>query len=334
MGDGVPEQDRPCVSALGELVVESPVGGQTPLVGVGAAILLRLLFMQGQLVSCESIRDMLPRRGSSGAVYTHVGKVNAVLRRHGVEIPRSASSGYRLPKDLLRLDALEFPGRVAALGGAPDTGEVARLLAMWRGDPLQVHHLVEDRHWNAAVRARRQLVDAVSALFRQGVEVEGWAVFADRFGHDPAVGRADALYPGRRTRTRRRLLIVEDDEQMCRLLETLFGDCDITTVRDLDEYHRLMAGDPPQFHGALVDRHLTPRNDDNHGFHALMDLQKRRIPRILITAYFLSGDVQQNYRNLTERFGLSGICTKADRTDGAFDSLHVREAVDRMLGPG
>ncbi|WP_407110791.1 hypothetical protein ACE1N8_19185 [Streptomyces sp. DSM 116494] len=334
MGDGVPEQDRPYVAALGELIVESRTGGRTPLGGVEAAILLRLLFMQGQLVSSESIRGMLPRGGNSSAVHTHVSGVKRLLKKHGVEIPRSASGGYRLPKDLLRLDVLEFPRQLAALGETAGAVEVARLLAQWRGDPLRVHPTVDSRHWNSALTARRQLMARVSELFREGVEVKGWVTFADRFSDDPAVKAADVLHPGQRAAPRRRLLIVEDDRQMCQSLQTLFGDCDTTVVHDLKEYHRLMGGNPPQFHGALVDRHLTERNDDHHGYAALLDLKSRGIPRILITAYFPAGDVQANYRNLTERFGLSGICTKARPGVGGLDTLAVREAVDRMLGRG
>ncbi|WP_149184105.1 response regulator [Streptomyces sp. TRM49041] len=331
---GVPEQDRPYVAALGELIVESRTGGRTSLGGVAAAILLRLLFVRGQFVSAENLKGMLPNGGAAGAVHTHIGKLNAALKEHGVALPRSASGGYRLPKGMLGLDVLEFPGQVASLGDPVDAGEVARLLAMWRGDPLEIHPLVEARHWNEALKARRDLMARVSELFRRGVEVDGWNTFADRFGGDPAVKAADALHPAPRAVRRRRLLIVEDDQHMCRELETLFGDCDTTVVSDLDGYHRLMAGDPPRFHGALVDRHLTPRNTDHHGYHVLRDLQKRGIPRILITAYFPSGNVRQNLRNLTERFGLSDIVTKADRADGSFDNLHVREVVDRMLGSG
>jgi hypothetical protein len=166
------------------------------------------------------------------------------------------------------------------------------------------------------------------------VEVEGWVAFADRFGDDPKVKAADALHPGRRAASRRRLLTVEDDRQICQSLQTLFGDCDTTVVNELKEYHRLMGGNPPRFHGALVDRHLTDRNDDHHGYAALLDLKNRGIPRILITAYFPGGNVQENYRNLTERFGLSDICTKERPGVGGFDTAAVREAVDRMLGMG
>jgi hypothetical protein len=42
--------------------------------------------------------------------------------------------------------------------------------------------------------------------------------------------------------------------------------------------------------------------------------------------------VQANYQNLTDGFGLSGICTKARRGVGGFDILAIRQAVDRMLG--
>ncbi|MFF4212761.1 hypothetical protein ACFYZE_26060 [Streptomyces sp. NPDC001796] len=334
MGDGVSQQDRPHVAALGELILESRTGGRTQLNGVAAAILLRLLFQKGQLVSSESIKAMLPRSGSDDAVYTHVGKLNSRLKEHGVAIPRRNSGGYRLPKDLIRLDAFEFPERVAALGKPPHADEVARLLAMWRGDPLQVHHLVEPRHWTTALKARSVLMTGVSELFRRGVEVEGWDAFADRFGDDQAVKTADALHPGGRAAARRRLLIVEDDEQICRALQTLLGDFDTTVVHSLDEYYLLMRGNPPRFHGALVDRHLTQRNNDQYGYAALQDLQSRGIPRILITAFFPDGDVEVNYRNLIERFGLSGICTKARPDVGGFDTLAVREAVDRMLRGG
>ncbi|WP_431958861.1 hypothetical protein [Actinacidiphila sp. bgisy160] len=296
-------------------------------------MLLRLVFAKGRPIKAESLKGMLPRSREDNSVEQAVRQARAVLQRHGVTLPKQNGGSYRLEQGTVRLDALEFPDQVEALPADPEAEQVSALLRLWRGDPRSLHAL-DKRHWSEAYRARDRLIGEVERLFHEGVEVDGWLDFAGNFPSDPEIMRVDALDPARVPVRRRRLLIVEDNEIMGPELVRLFEEkgYEARLVTSTAGYHSEIRQNT--FDGALVDRHLTPDNDDSDGFLVLDDLRVRGVPRVLLTAFLPPGNIKERIKELTEEYGLSGICFKDDprQVRGHFrrDTLRV---VDQMIRP-
>ncbi|RBJ02842.1 hypothetical protein [Micromonospora provocatoris] len=171
-------------------------------------------------------------------------------------------------------------------------------------------HLDELGHTHLAEALRDSVVDApVPAVTR-------------------VAGAGLGIRPTSAAGARRRLLIVEDNDVLGRtLLNRLRPQFDCTLVRNFDEWEQLTVDGPPDFDGALVDRHLAETMNDGLGLHILEYLKQYTDTRsVLMTA-----DTPPGFESDTiARYGVVGVYRKGEGQAG----INVRSMIERLFGPG
>lgn len=231
--------------------------------------------------------DTAPERNS-------VQKLLSGVKGSGLPL-KSRDGFYQLDLTDEQVDAGYFIAQArddAALAADPARLDV--LLGLWTADPAAVHekYLTADV-WGPLKRAWRSVVDVVrdaDSDFR--AQLTNLAGFRQLFPGNPLMKE---LLP------RKRLLIV-DDEHADLISAQLGPRYEYKKITSYKDWSDLVNSGPLEFDGAIVDRCLFPRSDDETGLAILEHLHanyRDRIPRILISAQL--GGAQ---RQLVERYGL------------------------------
>jgi CheY-like chemotaxis protein len=249
--------------------------------------------------------------------------VSRLRNKFGLPIPnRRGENYYRLDLGRTQVDALDFIDTVRAdrLGYE----EIARLLALWRNDPRYVYANLPSTEWNPLLRAVDQLAEHVVQL--SPTEQRKLAPALDRFKEilpdRTAALEAVTVVPVPR---QRRLLIVENQESVARMLAAILSDYHTTIATGLDDAMEILSASLAELDGALIDLHLT-ENQDSAGLELLSFIRDRRpdLPRMLITASPPPGSQLQMRRT----YGIVDILIKGAN---GYSANGVRDVVGLMF---
>jgi DNA-binding response OmpR family regulator len=225
---------------------------------------------------------------------------------------------YRTSLRRSEVDATDFIDTVN--GGDLDVDQVDDLLALWRGDPVKLYPFIPPTEWGSLLRARAHLVEELGSWSRSELgRLDSLESFC---AHFPA--ETEQLVPAEGCQ-RKRLLIVDDDEQLTRMLADLLHDHHCVIAHTVAEAIDVVSDTRSGLDGALVDLHLT-RHLDSSGIAILSALQSLRpdVPRILLTSSPPAGGMTEVLR----AYGLFEVLVK----DGANAPVRTRTTVDAMLG--
>ncbi|GAA3741093.1 hypothetical protein GCM10022225_25570 [Plantactinospora mayteni] len=236
--------------------------------------------------------------------------------------PRRGQAFYRL--DLIRrdVDALDFIDAVQA--DELPVPELLRLVSLWRGDPRVVFGSLPDSEWSALQRAVGRLAEHLGRLSVEDARVlrPALGVFGEVFPEVAEAIRLSAPVPAQR---QRRLLIVENEPLVAKMLASILYDYQTVIAMNLEEAMRVVTEQLADVDGALIDLHLTERLD-SAGLEVLAYIRDRRpeLPRLLITASPPPGSQEQMRRT----YGIVDILVKG--ADG-YSASGVRDAVGVMF---
>lgn len=316
------------VRMLGELQVFTEDGEPVALPGdrVMQRLLVALALRAGQprrmdeLISAVWSGTSAINRGSKSLE----APISRLRAKAGMPIPlrRATANSYRLDLPRGRVDALDFLDTVRA--DQLDAAEIARLLGLWRGDPRAIFDDMPGAEWAALSRGLDRFAGHIRMLpvfeLRQlGAALED---FADLF---PDLALEAALPTVAAPSHQRRLLIVENDVNVAKMLASILYDYQTTIAVTLAEAMQIVTEQLDELDGALVDLHLTERLD-SAGLEVLSYIRDRRpeLPRMLITASPPAGSQEQMRRV----YGI--IDTLVKGADG-YSAGGVRDVVGQMF---
>ncbi|MDQ7909842.1 response regulator [Phytohabitans sp. ZYX-F-186] len=316
------------VKLLGELQVFS---------AAGEAMTLPVDHVMQRLLVVMALRAGKPRRTDEliAAVWPGNNSINRDAKsletpvsrlrgKLGMPIPpRRGNSFYRLDLARHQVDALEFVDVVR--GDRLDLREIQRLLRMWRGDPRVIFGELPVAEWDGLSRAIGRFSEHLRRLSAADRRELGTSLetISDVL---PEIADA-ALPPAISTlRRQRRLLIVEDEINVAKMLASILYDYHTTIAVSLEEAMQVLTEQLAEFDGALIDLHLTERRMDSAGLEVLSYIRDRRpdLPRLLITASPPSGSLEQ----LRRTYGIMDALIKG--ADG-YSAAGVRDVVGFMF---
>jgi hypothetical protein len=223
----------------------------------------------GQQLSRGPVRDTR----ADNAIQQHI---RALRNTHQVPIETGerGTRGYRLIRDMCRVDAWEFVA-------AADSAGIEELLGMWRdGVPA-----LDGRQWERVRAARSRLIQRISELPQPTRStLADLDRFTSLFPDDQEVDKIRGQGRG----SRPRLLVVDDDPDMlkeiCERLDPYYECVPLTDIKEWREF-RNKRDNLHRIHGALVDLHLTESLADSRGLEIVNYLKdKTKLPVALVTA--------------------------------------------------
>jgi hypothetical protein len=265
------------VLILGDLIVRKNGAELDSALPPALAETLVLLAAYGRPVLAKQVMVDHANKPAKGSLEQYIFK----LKKHDLPVisggPRGRST-YHLDARQCRIDAAEF---VAGVNAGRDIDD---LLKLWRGSVTG--EVLCSSAWSGIKAARSRLIDRIAGLLlEEQLALTELARFAGLFPDDKEL---DAIRP-RGKRSRPRLLVVEDNEQMMdEIRDTLKADYDIVGVPSRDAWrsgYRDSKGVLDLIDGALIDLHLTKLGNDFRGREIAKYLcEHTGIPAALITA--------------------------------------------------
>jgi hypothetical protein len=305
------------VSILGPVIARDARGRPHELKGLAARALERLALAPGKPVQawalCQWIWGDDPVYSSNhNALQAKMKEIRAVLGQEAV--PFATDRRYRLRLDPGQVDASWFLDTVRHVSAHPSPVGLDSLLAVWRHEP----ETWTRGHWDPVRAGWTRLIRAVAALSGpERASLSELGEFVQRFLDYPEV-RALISKPLQTPHPKARLLIVEDEIGLD--LKRALSDYDIRLVTSLEEWVDFQREGDMRFDLAIVDRHLTPEANDDHGFHVLEYLRDYGFPKLLMTVDPPSG----LYDDMEEKYGAKIF--KKNETNST-----IRGAVKKLL---
>lgn len=308
------------VQLLGELVVLDDAGERKDTATGGPLrIIVSLAIRPGEPRSEHELTRIVWPEYPTNAPDLAVPIARA---RKWINIPNKTRGSSTFTVTLARsdVDLTDFIDRVANLESLASS-EVDELLGLWRGDPKAIHGFLGPAEFDPLVRARVSLINHISAWGRDELaklrNLERFrGMFEEECGGLPAT---TAMAPAKR------LLLVDDDEDLTAMVSQLLGGYQIQTAHTVGVAMAAITDHTTRIDGALVDLHLTSRGMDSQGLQVLDALRVHRpaVPRILMT----SAPPADALSHVQQEYGLYEILVKNSREA----PVRTRRIVDEMM---
>lgn len=250
--------------------------------------------------------------------------VSRLRNKLGLPIPqrRGGHAFYKLALGRHHVDALDFIDAVQC--DQLDPAELTRLMSLWRGDPRVLYAELPSREWEPLMHAVDRLTQHIVALSPLDLRRLDQDLYA--FGQI-LTDKASAVATVRTqpAEPRYRLLIVENEVKIAKMLETILFEYRCIVATSLEEATTVVSESLMEIDAAVIDLHLT-EHLDSAGLEILSALRDQRpdLPRLLITASPPPGSQEQ----MRKTYGLFDILIKG--ADG-YSANGVRDTVGQMF---